>query len=150
METRDGSDIDDLLPPTFDPCSPLPLPPKAGILKVYTFVELQQSLTYAQKFLNIRTITPRQETFMTAFKDKLTIAMRAGTKYNRLTCIDAVRVMEEAMGTEPFVNLQPEEKQKELQEELLGLRQRQYYSRYGSSLKKSPTKVRRYDAEKKN
>ncbi|MCJ1261688.1 hypothetical protein MMC22_001554 [Lobaria immixta] len=117
--------------------------------KAYTTERLQQSLAYCQRFLSRRDISPRSETFMILFKDELKIAIEAESDDDKLAAAASTRVFELLIQRNAFLSAAASIRTQEMQQNLLELRELQYYSRYGDYVRIIPTRLRPHASEHK-
>ena len=113
-------------------------------IDAYTDERLQQGLDYAEKSLQRRDITPRSVIFMNQYKEQISDAMNASANEDRVAYTGGVRLMEHLLNTELFLRASPPENVKQLQQEILALREFQYFARYGDYLQKLPNQVRKF------
>lgn len=125
----------------------LSLPPRPKMeqsIEAYTDERLQQGLDFAVKSLQRLDITPRSVIFMNKYKEQVTDAINATTSEDRVVYTGGVRVLDHLLNTEIFLQTSPTENVKQLQEQILSLRELQYFARYGDYLRKLPTQVRKF------
>ncbi len=150
-KTRTRGDTISLLPSSYD--SSINVMPECPVPEVnpclYTKERLQQSLVYAHKFLARPNISPRSELFMHLYKEELKDALNAETHEERERCITMVMAKERLIQDNRFLRPLRFEQSAELEDQLLRLRELQYYVRYGDYLKIIPTRLRLHASKDK-
>ena len=146
-KTRSRSDTSSLLSDSFDPDANVECPVPESEISLYTRERLQKSLIYARKFLSRRNISPRSELFMHFFKNEIKNALITNTKEEIKTSTIMIMVQEKLINENFF--LKPLSANKEMEENLLALRESQYYQRYGDYMKIIPTRLRIHASKEK-
>ena len=150
-KTRTRGDMISLLPSSYD--SSINVMPESPAPEVnpclYTVERLQQSLVYAHKFLARRNISPRSELFMHLYKEELKDALNAETHEERERCVTMVMAEERLIQDKRFLRPLKSEQSAELEDQLLRLRELQYYVRYGDYLKIIPTRLKLHASKDK-
>ncbi len=138
-KTRERANTEDLLPDDFDvnvvPTCPVPEDDPAR----YTYSRLQKTLAFAHGFMK-RNISPRAELFLSLVKAEAKEAMTVETDEERVTYAERITVQEHLILKKDFLRPLPRPQHViEMEQEILKLRQIEYFARYGDYL---PTRIR--------
>lgn len=142
--SRLRGDTTSLLPESYDPdidiMPEVPIPEANPSL--YTRERLQQSLVYAESWLKRRDISPRSELFMQLYKEELKDALKAESTKQRENHVIMIMAEETLIHDNGFLQPLKSVRNAELEDQLLQLRELQYFTRYGDYLKIVPTRLR--------
>lgn len=108
----------------------------------YSNARLRQSLNFALTALDRRDISPRSEKYYNHFRNEVTAALDAETRFERLKQIGKVIAMEHLIVTTPHLKPENFSRASEVKAALLELREMQYLARYGDYLEITAGQVR--------
>lgn len=130
----------------------LSLPPRPKMepsIEAYTTEQLEQRLSFIETSLKRRDITPRSVIFMNTYKEQVIDAINASTSEDREAYVTGLQLLDHVLETECFLQQpSPGGDVTQLQQEILQLRELQYFARYGDYLQHIPNQVRKYVHDK--
>lgn len=148
---RKRADTTDLLPSSHDPNTtaipeaPIPEPSTS----FYTNERLQKSLVYAELYLRRRDISPRSELFMQLYKEEVKDALNAETTKEKENHARMIMAEEKLIQEQYFLRPLKSVQEAEMEDQMLQLREFQYYTRYGDYMKIIPNRLRLHTSSKK-
>lgn len=149
--SRRRADTTDLLPSSHGPSTTaLPEAPVPELsTSFYTNDRLQRSLVYAEICLKRRDISPRSELFMQLCKEEVKDALKAETAAERESHARMIMTEEKLIQEQNFLRPLKSAEEAEMEDQMLQLREFQYYARYGNYMKIIPNRLRLKASNKK-